>query len=151
MAGSLNRVQIIGHLGAAPEIRSTNAGSRIANMRIATSETWKDKATGEKRERTEWHTVAVFIDGLVDVIERYLRKGSKVYVEGQLQTRKWTDQQGQERYSTEVVLRPYAGQIILLERADAGNRSSAAEGDEYGSSGASASGAPNPIDDDIPF
>ena len=104
MAGSVNKVIIVGNLGADPEIRSFQNGGRVANLRIATSENWKDRNTGERQERTEWHTVAIFSEGLVGVVERFLKKGSKVYVEGQLRTRKWQDQQGQDRYSTEVVL-----------------------------------------------
>jgi len=113
MAGSLNKVQLIGHLGADPEIRSFQSGDRVANLRIATSESWKDKQTGEKKEQTEWHSVAIF-GGLVDIVERYTRKGSKVFLEGQLRTRKWQDQSGADRYTTEIVLRPYAGDLILL-------------------------------------
>ena len=115
MAGSLNKVMLIGNLGADPEIRSFQNGGRVANLRIATSENWKDKNTGERRERTEWHTVAIFSDGLVNVVERYLKKGSKVFVEGKLQTRKWQDQSGNDRYSTEVVLRPYRGELTMLD------------------------------------
>lgn len=114
MAGSLNKVQVLGNLGQDPEIRNFPNGGRVANMSIATSEVWKDKQTGEKKERTEWHRVAVFVDGLVGVIDQYVKKGSKVYIEGQLETRKWQDQSGQDRYSTEIVLRPYSGQLILL-------------------------------------
>ena len=123
MAGSLNKVMLIGNLGADPEIRSFQNGGKVANLRIATSETWKDRNTGERQERTEWHTVAIFSEGLVGVVERYLKKGSKVYVEGQLQTRKWQDQNGQDRYSTEVVLRPFTGNLTLLDGrgGDSGN------------------------------
>lgn len=113
MAGSLNKVTLIGNLGADPEIRHLN-DSRVANMRIATSETWKDRNTGERREKTEWHSVAVFSDGLVGVIEQYLHKGSKVYVEGELRTRKWVDKDGNDRYTTEVVLQQYNSKLILL-------------------------------------
>lgn len=120
MAESLNKVQLIGHLGADPEIRSFQSGDKVANLRIATSESWKDKNTGEKKERTEWHTVSIFGDGLVGIVERYTRKGSKVFVEGQLQTRKWQDQSGNDRYTTEIVLRPYAGDLILLGDASGG-------------------------------
>lgn len=121
MAGSLNKVQLIGHLGADPEIRSFQSGDKVANLRIATSESWKDKNTGEKKEQTEWHTVAIF-GGLVDIVERYTRKGSKVFVEGQLRTRKWQDQSGADRYSTEIVLRPYNGDLILLGDASGGGQ-----------------------------
>jgi single-strand DNA-binding protein len=115
MAGSLNKVMLIGNLGADPEIRSFQNGGKVANLRIATSENWKDKNTGERQERTEWHTVAIFSEGLVGVVERYLRKGSKVYIEGQLQTRKWQDQQGNDRYSTEVVIRGMNGSLTMLD------------------------------------
>jgi len=120
MAGSLNKVMLIGNLGADPEIRSFQNGGRVANLRIATSETWKDRNTGERQERTEWHTVAIFSEGLVNVVENYLKKGSKVFVEGQLQTRKWQDQQGNDRYSTEVVLRGYGGTLTMLDGASGG-------------------------------
>lgn len=114
MSGTLNKVIIIGNVGRDPEIRSSQSGQRIANLSLATSESWKDKNSGERREKTEWHRVVVFNDGLVGVVEKYITKGSKVYVEGQLQTRKWTDQSGVEKYSTEVVLTAYRGQIVLL-------------------------------------
>ena len=114
MAGSVNKVILIGNLGADPEVRHTQDGRPVCNLRVATSENWRDKSSGERRERTEWHRVVVFNDHLVNVIEKYLRKGSKIYVEGQLQTRKWTDNQGQERYSTEVVLQRYRGEITML-------------------------------------
>ncbi|MBX7532438.1 single-stranded DNA-binding protein [Qipengyuania sp. 1XM1-15A] len=115
MAGSLNKVMLIGNLGADPEIRSFQNGGKVANLRIATSEQWKDRNTGERQERTEWHTVSIFSEGLINVVERFLRKGSKVYVEGQLQTRKWQDQQGNDRYSTEVVLRGFNGTLTMLD------------------------------------
>lgn len=111
---SLNKVQLIGNLGADPEVREFSNGGKVCNLRIATSETWKDRNTGEKRERTEWHTVAIFNEPLVRIAEQYLRKGSKIYVEGQLETRKWQDQSGNDRYSTEVALRPYNGNIVML-------------------------------------
>jgi single-strand DNA-binding protein len=120
MAGSLNKVMLIGNLGADPEIRSFQNGGKVANLRIATSETWKDRNTGERQERTEWHTVAIFSEGLVGVVERFLRKGSKVYIEGQLQTRKWQDQQGNDRYSTEVVIRGMNGTLTMLDGAQGG-------------------------------
>lgn len=121
MAGSLNKVMLIGNLGADPEIRSFQNGGRVANLRIATSENWKDKNTGERREKTEWHTVAIFSDGLVNVVERYLKKGSKVFVEGKLQTRKWQDQSGNDRYSTEVVIQGLGGTLTMLDgRGDGG-------------------------------
>ena len=115
MAGSLNKVMLIGNLGADPEVRSFQNGGKVANLRIATSETRKDRNRGERQERTEWHTVAIFSEGLIGVVERYLRKGSKVYVEGQLQTRKWQDQQGNDRYSTEVVIRGLNGSLTMLD------------------------------------
>ena len=115
MAGSLNKVQLIGSLGADPEIRRTQDGRAIANLRIATSETWKDKATGERKEKTEWHRVVIFNEGLCRVAEQYLKKGSKVYVEGALQTRKWTDKDGVEKYSTEVVLQGFGSQLTMLD------------------------------------
>ena len=115
MAGSLNKVMLIGNLGQDPEVRSFQNGGKVCNLRIATSESWKDRNTGERQERTEWHTVAIFSEGLVNVAERYLRKGSKVFIEGQLQTRKWQDQNGQDRYSTEVVLRGFNGTLTMLD------------------------------------
>lgn len=120
MAGSLNKVMLIGNLGADPEIRSFQNGGKVANLRIATSEQWKDRNTGERQERTEWHTVAIFSEGLVNVVERFLKKGSKVYIEGKLQTRKWQDQNGQDRYSTEVVLRGFDGTLTMLDGAQGG-------------------------------
>ena len=115
MAGSVNKVILIGNLGRDPEVRSFQNGGKVCNLRIATSETWKDKSTGEKKERTEWHTVAIFNDGLVRVAEQYLKKGSKVYIEGQLQTRKYQDQSGNDRYSTEVVLQGFGGTLTMLD------------------------------------
>jgi single-strand DNA-binding protein len=115
MSASLNKVQLIGHLGKDPEIRSFQNGGKAASFSLATSESWKDKETGERKERTEWHRISITNDGLVGVVEKYLKKGAKVYVEGQLETRKWTDKEGQERTSTEVVLRPYAGELLMLD------------------------------------
>ncbi len=115
MSGSLNKVQLIGNLGKDPEIRSFQNGGRVANLTIATSESWKDKTSGERKERTEWHRVSITNDGLVGVVEKYLKKGAKVYVEGQLETRKWTDKDGVERYTTEIVLRPYSGDLTMLD------------------------------------
>ncbi|MDN3646233.1 single-stranded DNA-binding protein [Pontixanthobacter aestiaquae] len=115
MAGSLNKVMLIGNLGADPEVRSFQNGGKVCNLRIATSETWKDRNSGERQEKTEWHTVAIFSEGLVNVAERFLRKGSKVFIEGQLQTRKWQDQSGNDRYSTEVVLRGFNGTLTMLD------------------------------------
>ena len=141
MAGSLNKVTLIGHLGADPEVRSFQSGDKVANLRLATSESWKDKQTGEKRERTEWHSVAIFGDGLVGIVERYTRKGSKIYLEGQLQTRKWQDQQGNDRYSTEIVLRPYAGTMLLLgEPANNNDRQGGGTGGGNGGGGGQSSG-----------
>lgn len=114
MAGSVNKVILIGNLGRDPEVRSFQNGGKVANLRIATSESWKDRQTGERKERTEWHTVAIMAEGLVTIAEKYLQKGTKVYIEGQLETRKWQDQSGQDRYSTEVVLRPYNGTLTIL-------------------------------------
>ena len=120
---SLNKVQLIGNLGADPEIRSTQDGRKIANLRIATSEHWKDKTTGERKENTQWHTVVIFSEGLCKVVEQYLKKGSKVYIEGQLQTRKWTDKDGIDRYSTEVVLQSFGGTLVMLDSLkDAGRQ-----------------------------
>ena len=120
MAGSLNKVMLIGNLGADPEIRSFQNGGKVANLRIATSESWKDRQTGERKEKTEWHTVAIFSEGLVSVVERYLKKGSKVFVEGKLQTRKWQDQNGQDRYSTEIVIQGLGGTLTMLDGAAGG-------------------------------
>lgn len=121
---SVNKVIIIGHLGADPEIRRTQTGDPIVNMRVATSESWRDKQTGERREKTEWHSVVIFNDGIAKVAEQYLRKGMKVYVEGQLQTRKWTDQQGQDRYSTEIVLQKFRGELQMLDSQQGGRQDS---------------------------
>ncbi|MXU65887.1 single-stranded DNA-binding protein [Oceanomicrobium pacificus] len=115
MAGSVNKVILIGNLGADPEVRTFQNGGRVCNLRIATSETWRDRNTGERQERTQWHSVAIFSEPLAKVAEQYLRKGSKVYIEGQLETRKWQDQSGQDRYSTEVVLRPYRSELTMLD------------------------------------
>ena len=118
---SLNKVMIIGNLGRDPEIRSFSNGGKVANLRIATSESWKDKTTGEKKERTEWHTVSIMNEGLVGVVERYLKKGSKVYIEGQLETRKWQDQSGADKYSTEIVLRGFGGTLQMLDGKPGGD------------------------------
>jgi len=118
MAGSVNKVILIGNLGRDPEVRSFQNGNKVCNLRIATSETWKDRNTGERKERTEWHSVAIFQEGLVRIAEQYLRKGSKVYIEGQLQTRKWQDQSGADRYSTEVVLQGFGGTLTMLDGRD---------------------------------
>ena len=120
MAGSVNKVILVGNLGRDPEIRSTQDGTRVATLNLATSETWRDRASGERKERTEWHRVAIFNDRLVELAEKYLRKGSKIYVEGQLQTRKWQDQQGQDRYTTEIVLGRFRGELTMLDGAGGG-------------------------------
>jgi len=157
MAGSVNKVILVGNLGADPEIRTLNSGDRVANLRIATSESWRDRASGEKKERTEWHRVVIFNDNLVKVAENYLRKGAKVYIEGAIQTRKWTDQSGQEKYSTEVVLQKFRGELTMLD----GRGGDAGEGDYGGSSGFSSGPRAQPsgpredfsadLDDEIPF
>lgn len=132
MAGSINKVILIGNLGRDPEVRSFQNGGKVCNLRIATSETWKDKATGERRERTEWHSVAIFNEALARLAEQYLRKGSKVYIEGKLETRKWQDQSGQDRYSTEVVLRPYSGELTFLDGRDGASGGGGGGGGSYG-------------------
>jgi single-strand DNA-binding protein len=162
MAGTVNKVILIGNLGADPEIRRTQDGRPIANLRVATSDTWRDKATGERREKTEWHRVVIFNENLCRIVEQYLKKGSKVYLEGSLQTRKWQDQQGQDRYSTEVVLQGFNSQLTMLDRAGggAGAGSEVAEGgSDFGSSGPTRERAPalagagrrDDMDDEIPF
>ncbi len=141
MAGSVNKVILIGNLGADPEVKSFQNGGRVANLRIATSENWKDRNTGERQERTEWHTVAVFSEGLVGVVERFLKKGSKIYVEGQLRTRKWQDQSGNDRYSTEVVLQGPGAVLTMLDGAPGGGgRSGGGSWDDSGMGGGRASG-----------
>ncbi len=130
MAGSVNKVILVGNLGRDPEVRSFQNGGKVVNLRIATSETWRDKQSGERKERTEWHSVAIFNENLAKVAEQYLKKGSKVYVEGQLETRKWQDQSGAERYTTEVVLRQYRGELTLLDGRDGGGGGSV--GDDRG-------------------
>jgi len=144
MAGSVNKVTLLGRLGADPEVRTFQNGGKVCNMRIATSETWKDKSTGERKERTEWHTVAIFSEPLARIAEQYLRKGSKVYLEGQLETRKWQDQSGQDRYSTEVVLRPFNSSLVLLDKAGTGEQ-------EGGASEAQADWQKDLEQDEIPF
>lgn len=158
MAGSVNKVILIGNLGRDPEIRTMQNGGRVANLSIATGESWKDKNTGERREKTEWHRVVIFNDALVGIAERYLKKGSKVYLEGQLETRKWTDNNNEEKYTTEVVLRPYRGELTMLDGRSEGGASYGND-DNYGGSQQMAAtgtdGGPAPqlsdIDDDIPF
>lgn len=150
MSGSVNKVILIGNLGRDPEVRTFQNGGKVCNLRIATSETWKDKQSGEKKERTEWHQVAVMNDALVGICERFLKKGSKVYIEGQLETRKWQDQSGADRYSTEVTLRPYSGTLTMLD-GPSGGRDDAGGYDQSPDSGAG--GRPSNYDDggDIPF
>jgi single-strand DNA-binding protein len=166
MAGSLNKVIIIGNLGQDPEVRDFANGGKVCNLRLATSETWKDKNSGERRERTEWHTVAIFSEGLVNVCQSYLKKGSKIYIEGQLETRKWQDQNGVDKYTTEVVLRPYRSELIMLDGRNGGNsgdgdsggksyqNDQSGSGDNQSSSGfggdSSAKGGQE-MDDEIPF
>jgi len=163
MAGSLNKVMIIGNLGRDPEVRSFQNGGKVCNLRIATSETWKDKNTGERREKTEWHSVAIFQEGLVRVAEQYLKKGSTVYIEGKLQTRKWQDQSGQDRYSTEVVLQGYDGVMTMLGgrgdgggggggyMADQGGGYGGDSGGGYGGGDTGGGGGSSDMDDEIPF
>ncbi|KKJ77583.1 single-stranded DNA-binding protein [Kiloniella litopenaei] len=175
MAGSVNKVILVGNLGRDPEIRSMQSGQRVANLNIATSESWKDRNTGERRDKTEWHRVVIFNDRLVDVAEKFLRKGSKVYLEGQLQTRKWTDNAGVEKYTTEIVLQNFRGELTMLDGrndgqgggfgdssgGDAGGfGSSGSSGGGYGggfgggSSGGGSTGGSAPVDDlddEIPF
>lgn len=146
MAGSLNKVILIGNLGKDPEIRTTNDGKEIASFSVATSDSWKDKMTGEKKERTEWHRVVVFSEGLVGVIKNYVQKGSKIYLEGALQTRKWTDSTGNEKYTTEVVLQGFGSTLILLDSKD-----SRAPGGNAPDSGKSSNFEHSELDDEIPF
>ena len=162
MAGSVNKVILVGNLGADPEIRSLNSGDRVANLRVATSESWRDKSSGERKEKTEWHRVVIFNDNLVKVAENYLRKGSKVYIEGSLQTRKWQDQSGAEKFSTEVVLQKFRGELTMLDGR--GGDAEAGEGGGYAGAGAGSfssgprAGGSGPreeftadLDDEIPF
>ncbi len=168
MAGSVNKVILVGNLGRDPEIRSTNDGTRIANLNLATSESWRDRNSGERKERTEWHRVVIFNENLVGIAEKYLRKGSKIYVEGALQTRKWTDNAGVEKYSTEVVLQRFRGELTMLDGARDGGRAGAGgagepsydegdPGDFAGPSRAAPMGggrgraANADLDDEIPF
>lgn len=141
MAGSVNKVILIGNLGRDPEIRTMQSGGKVAQLSIATSETWRDRNTGERQERTEWHRVVIFDERLVDVVEKYLKKGHKVYVEGQLQTRKWTDNQGQERYTTEVVLQRFRGELTMLSGRDGGGGGGFGEPEDAGGFGGSYGGA----------
>ena len=159
MAGSVNKVILIGNLGADPEVRSLSSGDPVVNLRLATNETWTDRASGERRERTEWHRVVIFDERLCDVAGKYLRKGSKVYVEGQLQTRKWTDPQGVEKYTTEIVLRRFNSSLQMLDSRGEGGYGGGG-GDDSSAGGAAPDPAPDPapgpdgggdLDDDIPF
>lgn len=149
MAGTVNKVILIGNLGRDPEVRTTQDGSKITHLSVATTDTWRDRNTGERRERTEWHRVVIFNDKLGEVAEKYLRKGSKVYLEGSLQTRKWTDQSGQDRYTTEVVLQRYRGEMTMLDTRGGGEPS----GGDYGGGGPPSGGGepPGDLDDEIPF
>ena len=149
MAGSVNKVILVGNLGRDPEVRNFQNGGKVCNLRIATSESWKDRNTGERREKTEWHSVAIFQEGLVRVAEQYLRKGSKVYIEGQLQTRKWQDQSGQDRYSTEVVLQGFGGTLVMLDAAG-GNQSRDQGGHDPAPQGYGGGPAAD-MGDEIPF
>ncbi len=167
MAGSVNKVILIGNLGRDPEVRHAQDGTKIVNLNIATSESWKDKGSGERKEKTEWHRVVIFNNNLADVAERYLKKGSKVYIEGALQTRKWTDQSGAEKYSTEVVIGRFKGELTLLDSRGegGGNYEQASEGGGYGGGRQAAAGRAAPaaggggggweagpeLDDEIPF
>ena len=161
MAGSVNKVILIGNLGADPEIRRTQDGRPIANLRVATSESWRDKATGERKEKTEWHRVVIFNEGLCKIAEQYLKKGSKVYLEGQLQTRKWHDKDGDEKYSTEVVLQGFNSQLTMLDTRGGGGGGGADSGDDFGSQrperarerkpAMAGAGKRGDMDDEIPF
>jgi len=158
MAGSVNKVILIGNLGNDPDIRSMQSGDEVANLSIATSESWKDKATGERKDRTQWHKVVIFNQPLVNLARNYLKKGSKVYIEGQLETRKWEDKDGKEQYTTEVVLRPYRGELTMLDgRRDGGSVANDSYGEsDYGAAPARASaggrsGKVDEMEDDIPF
>jgi single-strand DNA-binding protein len=166
MAGSVNKVILVGNLGADPEIRSLGSGDRVANLRIATSESWRDRTSGERKEKTEWHRVVIFNDNLVKVAEQYLRKGSTVYIEGAIQTRKWTDNTGAEKYSTEIVLQKFRGELTMLGGRGDGAGASSGGDDGYSSGGGggfSGGGAPRSqpsgpresfsadLDDEIPF
>jgi single-strand DNA-binding protein len=158
MAGSVNKVILVGNLGRDPEIRSTQDGTKVANLSLATSETWRDRNSGERRERTEWHRVVIFNEKLCEVAEKYLRKGSKIYIEGQLQTRKWTDQSGVEKYTTEVVLQRFRGELTMLDgRQDGGSGggySDSGSGGGFGGGGGGYGGGSQgggDLDDEIPF
>jgi len=169
MAGSVNKVILVGNLGADPEIRRLNSGDPVVNLRIATSETWRDKNSGDRKEKTEWHSVVIFNDNLAKVAEQYLKKGMKVYIEGQLQTRKWQDQQGQDKYTTEIVLQKFRGELQMLDSRsggegggqvsyDRGGRSGGSDfgqsgpgGGDFSRGGGASRGGSRDMDDDIPF
>jgi single-strand DNA-binding protein len=161
MSGSVNKVILVGNLGRDPEVRHANDGTKIVNLSIATSEAWKDKMTGERKDRTEWHRVVIFNDRLAEVAEKYLQKGAKVFLEGQLQTRKWTDQQGQERYTTEVVLSKYRGELAMLDNRAGNNEGAYGGGTDFNepssprstprSGSSSSSNFSHDLEDEIPF
>lgn len=162
MAGSVNKVILVGHLGADPEVRSLNSGDQVANLRIATSESWRDRQTGERKDRTEWHSIVIFNENLVKVAEQYLKKGAKVYLEGALQTRKWQDQNGNDRYTTEIVLQKFRGELQMLDRKSDDNddsrqddrRSNSSNGYSEQSGSMQNYGSQNysrDLDDEIPF
>lgn len=156
MAGSINKVILVGNLGRDPEVRATQDGREIANLTIATSDSWKDRHSGERREKTEWHRVVIFSEGLVNVAKNYLRKGSKVYLEGQLQTRKWTDREGAERYTTEVVLQGFGSNLTMLDARGEGGGSRGYDDYDSGQSSSGGMGQRAPVaeaglDDEIPF
>lgn len=151
MAGSVNKVILVGNLGADPEVKSFQNGGKVCNLRIATSESWKDKNTGEKKEKTEWHTVAIFSEGLVGIAERFLRKGSKVYIEGQLKTRKWQDQAGADRYSTEVVLQGLGSVLTMLDGAQGGGHRGGDSGTSTGGGDSGGGQSQADLDDEVPF
>jgi single-strand DNA-binding protein len=150
MAGSVNKVILVGNLGKDPEVRRMTSGDPVVNLSVATSESWRDKASGERKEKTEWHRVVIFNKNLAEVAEKYLKKGAKVYVEGQLQTRKWTDKDGAEKYSTEVVLQNFRGELTMLDGRNGGGEGSGAGGGR-GASEAPASFQRDELDDEIPF
>ena len=151
MAGSVNKVILVGNLGKDPEVRRMTSGEPVVNLSIATSESWRDKASGERKEKTEWHRVVIFNKNLAEVAEKYLRKGSKVYVEGQLQTRKWTDKDGAEKYSTEVVLQNFRGELTMLDGRSGGEGGGGFGGNRGGANEAPASFQRDELDDEIPF
>jgi len=154
MVGSINKVILVGNLGADPVVSNTQNGAKVVNLRLATSDSWKDKATGERKEKTEWHRVVIFNSALADTAERYLRKGSKVYIEGQLQTRSWKDNTGADRYTTEVVLQNYSSNLIMLDAKNSDSTIASEANDVFSSSSGwdnSSATTPSDLDDDIPF